>query len=69
MIIAFGVTEFVASKFVLLTFAVHDMRWLRTVAIFSNVAFILFGALNWLLPVLAVHLLEVRPAPPRRART
>jgi hypothetical protein len=33
------------------------MRWLRTVAIFSNVAFILYGALNWLLPVLALHLL------------
>ena len=57
MITASEITGFVASGLVLLTFAMHDMRWLRTVAIFSNVAFILYGAINWLLPVLALHLL------------
>ena len=56
----FAVTEiagFIASGLVLLTFAMRDMRLLRTVAICSNVAFIIYGGLNWLLPVLALHLL------------
>ena len=48
MIAASEITGFIASGLVLLTFAMHDMRWLRTVAIFSNVAFILYGAINWL---------------------
>jgi hypothetical protein len=41
---------------VLLTFAMRDMRLLRAVAILSNVAFIIYGGMNWLLPVLALHL-------------
>jgi len=48
MITASEITGFIASGLVLLTFAMHDMHWLRTVAIFSNVAFILYGAINWL---------------------
>lgn len=57
MITASEVVGFLGSGLVLLTFAMHDMRWLRTMAIFSNVAFILYGALNLLLPVLALHVL------------
>jgi hypothetical protein len=57
MITASAITGFIASGLALLTFLMHDMRLLRTVAIFSNVAFILYRALNWLLPVLALHLL------------
>jgi CRP/FNR family transcriptional regulator, cyclic AMP receptor protein len=57
MTTASEIVGFFGSGLVLLTFAMHDMRWLRTLAIFSNVAFIIYGALNWLLPVLALHLL------------
>lgn len=56
MTTASEIVGFCGSGLVLLTFAMHDMRWLRTLAIFSNVAFIICGALNWLLPVLALHL-------------
>jgi CRP/FNR family transcriptional regulator, cyclic AMP receptor protein len=45
-----------ASTLVLLTFIMKDMRMLRVVAIFSNVAFIAYGILDWLLPVLILHL-------------
>jgi CRP/FNR family transcriptional regulator, cyclic AMP receptor protein len=48
---------YVASTLVLLTFVAKDMRLLRTVAIFSNLAFITYGTLEWLLPVLFLHML------------
>ena len=48
---------FVASALVLVTFALRDMRALRITAILSNVAFIIYGAANWLVPILALHLL------------
>jgi CRP/FNR family transcriptional regulator, cyclic AMP receptor protein len=44
-----------ASTLVLLTFIAKDMRLLRTAAIFSNLAFITYGTLQWLPPVLALH--------------
>ena len=47
---------YVASSLVLLTFLVKDMRLLRTVAIFSNLAFITYGTIEWLPPVLFLHL-------------
>ena len=50
-------TGFFASSLVLLTFTMKDMRTLRIIAIFSNVAFIAYGALDWLPPVLSLHLL------------
>lgn len=48
---------YLASTMVLLTFMTKDMRLLRVVAIVSNVAFITYGALAWLPPVLCLHLL------------
>ncbi len=51
------VTGFCASALVLTTFTMKDMRMLRIVAVFSNVAFITYGALDWLPPVLGLHLL------------
>jgi hypothetical protein len=48
---------FLASALVLATFAMKDMRRLRVIAILSNLAFIAYGALCGLLPVLALHLL------------
>lgn len=54
--VASEIAGFIASGLVLLTFAMRDMRWLRAVAICSNVAFIIYGGMNWLLPVLALHL-------------
>lgn len=50
-------TGFFASTLVLATFAMKDMRMLRIIAVFSNIAFIIYGALDWLPPVLALHLL------------
>jgi hypothetical protein len=50
-------TGFFASSLVLLTFTMKDMRMLRIIAIFSNVAFIAYGILDWLPPVLSLHLL------------
>jgi hypothetical protein len=50
-------TGYVASALVLLTFMTKDMRLLRVVAILSNLAFISYGALAWLPPVLGLHLL------------
>jgi hypothetical protein len=47
---------YAASSLVLLTFAAKDMRLLRTVAIFSNLAFITYGTIEWLPPVLFLHL-------------
>jgi hypothetical protein len=56
MPIIFEATGFFASVLVLLTFTMKDMRMLRIIAIFSNVAFIAYGTLDWLLPVLSLHL-------------
>jgi hypothetical protein len=50
-------TGYIASTLVLLTFISKDMRVLRVAAIFSNLAFISYGALVWLPPVLGLHLL------------
>jgi len=50
-------TGYLASAMVLLTFMTKDMRLLRILAIFSNVAFITYGFLVWLPPVLYLHLL------------
>ncbi len=51
-----NVTGFLASALVLMTFLMKDMRTLRIIAILSNVAFIAYGALDWLLPVLCLHI-------------
>lgn len=48
---------YLASTMVLLTFLTKDMRLLRVLGIFSNVAFITYGVLAWLPPVLGLHLL------------
>jgi hypothetical protein len=48
---------YLASTMVLLTFMTKDMRLLRVLAIFSNVAFITYGVLVWLPPVFCLHLL------------
>jgi hypothetical protein len=50
-------TGFLASSLVLITFTMKDMRLLRVVAIFSNIAFIAYGLLVWLPPVFGLHLL------------
>jgi CRP/FNR family transcriptional regulator, cyclic AMP receptor protein len=46
---------YVASTLVLLTFMSRDMRLLRILAILSNIAFIIYGVLEWLPPVLILH--------------
>jgi hypothetical protein len=51
-----GISGYVASTLVLLTFVAKDMRLLRTIAIFSNLAFITYGTIEWLPPVLFLHL-------------
>ena len=48
---------YTASTMVLLTFMTKDMRNLRVLAIFSNIAFITYGMLVWLPPVFCLHLL------------
>jgi len=50
------ISGYVASTLVLLTFVAKDMRLLRTIAIFSNLAFITYGVIEWLPPVLFLHL-------------
>jgi hypothetical protein len=40
------------------TGSIHDLRRLRILAILSNIAFISYGALVWLPPVLGLHLLR-----------
>lgn len=50
-------TGFLASTMVLLTFMAKDMRLLRVLGISSNIAFITYGVLAWLPPVLCLHLL------------
>ncbi len=56
MILMSELTGFVASALVLTTFAMKDMRLLRVVAILSNLAFMAYGALDWLPPVLFLHM-------------
>lgn len=56
MVIASNLIGFIASSLVLMTFLMKDMRRLRFIAILSNIAFIAYGALAWLLPVLCLHL-------------
>lgn len=51
------ITGYIASVLVLLTFMTKDMRALRIIAILSNVAFIAYGALGWLAPILLLHAL------------
>src|SRR5262249_39746700 len=50
------ISGYAASTLVLLTFVAKDMRALRIVAIFSNFAFITYGTVEWLPPVLILHL-------------
>ena len=50
------VSGYAASTLVLFTFVAKDMRLLRSVAIFSNLAFITYGTIEWLPPVLFLHL-------------
>jgi CRP/FNR family transcriptional regulator, cyclic AMP receptor protein len=51
------IAGYVASTMVLLTFLTKDMRLLRVLAIFSNIAFVTYGMLVWLPPVFCLHLL------------
>jgi hypothetical protein len=46
-----------ASTMVLLAFITKEMRLLRLLAIAGNVAFIAYGTIVWLPPVLCLHLL------------
>jgi hypothetical protein len=46
-----------ASTMMLLTFVTKDMRLLRILALFSNVAFLTYGFLAWLPPVFCLHLI------------
>jgi hypothetical protein len=50
------ISGYTASMLVLFTFVAKDIRLLRTIAIFSNIAFITYGAIEWLPPVLFLHL-------------
>jgi hypothetical protein len=50
------IVGYTASGLVLLTFVMKDMRPLRVTAILSNLAFIAYGALHALPPVLCLHL-------------
>ena len=54
---AIGVIGYLASALVLATFCMRDMVALRCTAIASNLAFIAYGALADLGPVLVLHLL------------
>lgn len=48
---------YLAASLVLATFCMRSMRGLRYVAIASNLAFILYGYCNDLMPVLLLHLI------------
>jgi CRP/FNR family transcriptional regulator, cyclic AMP receptor protein len=50
-----AMSGYLASTLVLLTFIAKDMRVLRIVAIFSNLAFITYATIAWLPPVLFLH--------------
>lgn len=66
---------YVASGLVLLTFTTKSMRPLRSLAILSNLAFIAYGVLDDIIPVVALHLIllplnifrlmQLRPEPMR----
>jgi len=47
---------FSASALVLATFAMKDMKLLRLAGILSNLAFMAYGAIDWLPPVLFLHM-------------
>src|SRR6516225_5525930 len=51
-----SISGYAASTLVLLTFVAKDMRVLRAIAISDNLAFITYGTLEWLPPVLFLHL-------------
>lgn len=51
------VIGYAASGLVLLTFATKRMRPLRIVAILSNFAFISYGAIDGIIPVLGLHMI------------
>ena len=55
MVARFDSIGYVASILVLLTFMSKNMQHLRVIAILSNIAFIAYGALAWLPPVLCLH--------------
>ncbi len=46
---------YAASAMVLTTFMMTSFRWLRVSAIVSNVAFIIYGSLAGLPPILVLH--------------
>ena len=48
---------YLASTMVLLTFMAKDVRLLRVLGIFSNIAFITYGVLGLAPPVFCLHLL------------
>jgi CRP/FNR family cyclic AMP-dependent transcriptional regulator len=48
-------TGYIASLLVFLTFAMKDMVPLRVVALFSNVAFLVYGGALQLWPVVLLH--------------
>jgi hypothetical protein len=48
-----------AAALTLLTFASHDMFWLRVAALGANLCFIAYGYTAGLWPVLALHLVLV----------
>jgi CRP/FNR family transcriptional regulator, cyclic AMP receptor protein len=50
------VSGYVASTLVVFTFLAKEMRLLRAIALFSNLAFIVYGTIEWLPPVLFLHL-------------
>ena len=52
-----AIIGYIASVLVLTTFWTNDLRRLRILAILSNIAFISYGTLVWLPPVLGLHLL------------
>ena len=50
------ISGYAASTLVLFTFVAKHVHLLRNTAIFSNLAFIIYGAIAWLPPVLILHL-------------
>lgn len=44
-----------AASLMLLTFLFRDPRYLRTVAVLANLAFIRYGVVSGLMPVLVLH--------------
>ena len=44
------ISGYAGSTLVLFTFVAKDMRLLRILAIFSNLAFIIYGTVEWLPP-------------------